>query len=182
MKKIITLTILSVLSLYKGYSQIPGYKMEGPITIFDTLKVYEGDTLYLGKGSDPRTGDFVFIYTPMNVLLGTPQVFLHALYSHTKVQVKFFKSFESRKIGKKVFTVADFGGLNNVIELEGAITSGEIIRINSVDVAPKPKEPTVVIQNQVSVADELTKLKKLLTDSIITQQEFDEQKKKLLEK
>lgn len=42
--------------------------------------------------------------------------------------------------------------------------------------------PTPTNQQQLSVADEIRKLKALLDEGIITQQEFDNQKKKLLAK
>ena len=45
-------------------AQIPGTKTVGPIVILDSITVNENDTLMLGIGSDPRTGDFVFIYQP----------------------------------------------------------------------------------------------------------------------
>lgn len=35
---------------------------------------------------------------------------------------------------------------------------------------------------QISIADELAKLKKLLNDNTLTQQEYDAQKKKILER
>lgn len=41
-------------------------------------------------------------------------------------------------------------------------------------------QPQTIIQNNVSVADELMKLKSLLDSGVLTQSEFDEQKAKLM--
>ena len=47
---------------------------------------------------------------------------------------------------------------------------------------PKPKAVTVEAKQNISVADELTKLKKLRDDSVLTEDEYQAQKKKLLDK
>jgi len=180
MKKIL-LTLFLIVGFTVVKSQIPGTKIPGPITVLDTLKVNEGDILTLGHGSDPRTGDFVFIYTPANYWVGTPMHYYPNTFSNTTLKVKFFKEYEQRKIGKKIYTVVDVPGYNAIAELEAAIKSGEVVAINGKDVSIKPKEATVIINNQVSAADELKKLKELLNDSVITQEEFDIQKKKILE-
>lgn len=88
---------------------------------------------------------------------------------------------EGQRVGRKVFTIINHGGLNSIVELEAAIRAGEIVAINSLNVEPK-KEPQVVVvkESSVSVADELKKLKQLLNDSTITQEEYDKMKAKLL--
>jgi len=58
------------------------------------------------------------------------------------------------------------------IEIDKAIKAGELI--------PTPSAPTVNVVNQGSVADELVKLKKLYDDGVLTQKEYETQKKKLL--
>ena len=69
MKKtfIIVLLILS----NTVFGQIPGKTIEGPIVLFDTLTVKQGDVIYLGKGSDPETGNFINLYIPKNKLANT---------------------------------------------------------------------------------------------------------------
>ena len=181
MKKLLSTFVIAIITIMNLSAQIPGSKFKGPITIFDSIKVYEEDTLFLGRGSDPRTGDFVFIYTPANYWAGTPLTYYNHQLANTTLKVKFFKEFESKKTGKKIYTVVDSPGYNAVAELESAINSGEIIAINKRNVSKPAEAKTVIINSQVSVADELRKLKQLLNDSIITQEEFDLQKKKLLE-
>ena len=162
------------------FGQIPGKFIKGPITIFDTLKIYEGDTLILGKGSDPRTGDFVFLYTPENAFVGTPIFYLPKSFSKARIVIKGFKQTNYKKTGKMTFTIFNNGGINQIVDVESAIISGEIIKINGKDVRPKTN-PVVIIKSE-SISDELRKLSLLMKDSLITKEEFEAQKKKLLEK
>lgn len=73
-------------------------------------------------------------------------------------------------------------------------TSGNIAKIDNVEKATarafaefvrnklsQPKETTTVINNQPNVLDQLEKLAKLKEQGILTQEEFDAQKKKLLD-
>lgn len=73
-------------------------------------------------------------------------------------------------------------------------TSGNIAKIDNVEKAnarafaefvrnklSQPKETTTVINNQPNVLDQLEKLAKLKEKGILTQEEFEIQKKKLLD-
>jgi hypothetical protein len=66
------------------------------------------------------------------------------------------------------------------MDVENAITFGELIV--PVEFRPKKESVVVEVKQQTSVADELKKLKALLDDGTLTQEEYDAQKKKLLEK
>ena len=66
-KLIIVILILS----NTVFGQIPGKTIEGPIVLFDTLTVKQGDVIYLGKGSDQETGNFIHLYIPKNKLANT---------------------------------------------------------------------------------------------------------------
>ncbi|PWT73727.1 MAG: hypothetical protein C5B59_12670 [Bacteroidetes bacterium] len=82
----------------------------------------------------------------------------------------------TKKLGKQLYAlVSGPGGSRYQVDVDNAITSGELV----VPEQYRPKSATTVVSN-LSVADELTKLKKLLQDSVITQAEYDAQKKKLL--
>ena len=86
---------------------------------------------------------------------------------------------DDSSFGKKYYALVLPGGLFNWgIDLESAIRSGEVRGLNRT-VFTDPKTP-YVIQNKASVADELGKLKKLLDQGVISKEEFDAQKKKLL--
>lgn len=163
-------------------AQIPGSKVDGPVKLSNGLSVKEGDTLYLGKGSDNRKGDFVFIYQPANIWSGTPDYNLAKSFANSEVTIKHFKQFKSKKTGEKIFAVINIGGFNQAVEIDAAIETGEIVRINSTNVGPAAKTVKIEGGAPVSVADELKKLKELLDQGILTQAEFDAQKKKLLEK
>lgn len=56
---------------FSVFGQIPGKNFDGPIVIFDTLTIKKGDIIYLGKGSDPDTGNFLYIATPENFMTHT---------------------------------------------------------------------------------------------------------------
>jgi len=66
MKK--TLIIGFLILGFSVFGQIPGKKFDGPIVIFDTLTIKKGDIIYLGKGSDFSTGNFLYITTPENFM------------------------------------------------------------------------------------------------------------------
>lgn len=179
MKNIIIILQCAIPFIFAN-AQIPGQKIDGPIKFNDTLTLKEGDQLTLGSGSSGNFGNFRYIYTPMNAYLGTPEESLSRSFSGKTATVKFFKSHSHKKQGTKVFTVVNLGGFNEVVELVPAIEAGEIIAINGKKVGPQAIAATVINQ-QLSAADELAKWKKLLDDGVITQEEYDAKKKKILD-
>jgi hypothetical protein len=64
------------------------------------------------------------------------------------------------------------------IDPDNAIKSGELFVPD--EYKPKPNVATVQVVQQTSAADELTKLNQLYKDSVITKEEFEAQKKKIL--
>ena len=161
-------------------SQISGKKSSSPILIFDSLNVKVGDTIYLGTGSD-RKGDFVSIYQPPNVWAGIGETSLPRDYAGKFVIIKHFKTGEDKRTGKKSVGVANpWGGFNFIIDFEQGVRLKEIISINRHSFEKK-EQATVVVNNKPSVADELSKLKKLYDDGVLTKEEYDAQKKKLLD-
>ena len=85
MKKTLIIGILILSNTVFG--QIPGKTIEGPIVLFDTLTVKQGDIIYLGKGSNPETGDFINLYAPKNKV--TPIVTEIILEEFTENDVEF---------------------------------------------------------------------------------------------
>jgi hypothetical protein len=75
--------------------------------------------------------------------------------------------------------------VNYWIELDQAIEAGEIVvpepYAAKLDINKK-NAPVVIQQNSVSVADEIKKLKSLFDSGVLTKEEYETQKKKLLEK
>jgi hypothetical protein len=70
-----------------------------------------------------------------------------------------------------------------VIDIENAIEAKELDVPKEYAIAEKkPEAPSVTVKQEISVADELTKLKKLYDDGVLTKEEYEAQKKKLLDK
>jgi hypothetical protein len=119
MKKILILFLLIVSNTL--IAQIPGKKVEGPIVLFDTLTVNKGDVIYLGKGSNPETGDFMHIYAPKGKTINTlyqifsndpdisrkliPQKNLSANFSETQLVIESFSVISLKKKKKKMLGV-----------------------------------------------------------------------------
>jgi hypothetical protein len=136
-----------------------------------------GDTLKIGVGTRfDKT--FAFIHTNPN-LLTTEIFYLGSSYAGFNVIVKKVNERKFKGAKKIELTVGAGNILNNFVEIEQAIEAGEILPPIEYR---KKVQPSVIIQNNTSVADELVKLKKLLDDGILSNDEFEVQKKKLLEK
>lgn len=137
------------------------------------MKFIIGEDLKLGQGSNFNK-DFVFIYTNPNSLAG--QIFLISGFAGYSFRIKDIKTFGSQRIGEKVFLVCKSGGpMNYWVDVESAIQSGEIF-------VPDKFQDKKVIKNETGIADELRKLKGLFDEGILTKEEYEAQKKKLLEK
>lgn len=155
-----------------SYAQIlPGHKVDGPVVIMDTLKVKAGDTIRLGQGSGSNKG-FIYFFDGQHHT-GRSDM------ANSRLVIKSIKELDDPNMGKKYLAIVNPGGIFNwAIDLESAIRSGEVSGINKVRFADGRSQ--VVIQNKTSAADELIKLKKLLDQGVITKEEFEKQKKKVL--
>jgi hypothetical protein len=179
--KLLLATIFTF-ACFHSFAQIGGKKSSESIVIFDSIRVNPGDTIHLGNGSD-RAGDFIYIYQPPNAWIGTHETSLPRNYANKYFVIKHFKVQKDKRSGDKTLAIINPGMLNCVADIEAAIKAQEIVAINSRSFVKK-EDPKVMIvnNNSVSVADELVKLKKLADDGILTKEEYDAQKKKLLEK
>ncbi len=162
----------------------------------DTLYTSSGytitvnQTLKIGTGSTPD-GDFKFIRrnsTGFGTLISTTDnnAYNKSQFSlprnmagHKGTVVKIVKR-GSKKIGFTFEPLVTFGSGRYEIDVENAIAYGELVVPE--EYKPKSKNNIIEIKNGISTADELLKLKKLKDDGILTQEEFDAQKKKLLER
>lgn len=168
MKKIILLLLL--LLPFAGIAQkLKAYRASNGKTY------HAGDTVKVALGSMPN-GDFKYIL--INPLLPTPprrnssDLNAHKDMAHGNYVIKkIVKSTPPGGAEKVVFTIRTGGLPTCDIWIEEAIASCEV--------APCSSQQTDTA-GKFSVADELTKLKKLLDDGAITQAEYDAQKKKLL--
>jgi hypothetical protein len=153
--------------------------------------VKAGDELMLGKGTLPNKF-FAFIYqSPMGYFSETTidastRKSLTSAFAGRKVKVKRLQSYGTKRTGYNVVAVVGAGDIVNYwIELDQAIEAGEIIvpepYASKLDINKK-NTPLVIQQNSVSIADEIKKLKALYDDGVLTKEEYESQKKKLLEK
>jgi hypothetical protein len=168
MKKILIISILIFSNV--AFGQIPGKTIEGPIILFDTLSVKEGDILYLGNGSDPKTGNFIHLYSPKNtniplakdIIAGffskntgfdskaIPQKNLDKDFAGKQLAIKSFSKISSKKKGKRILgfinmkeiqLIEDAFFNDIVVDFELALQSGEITKISAPELLDKePRE------------------------------------------
>jgi hypothetical protein len=153
--------------------------------------VKAGDELILGKGTLPNKF-FAFIYqSPVGYFTETSldasnRKSLISTFAGKKVKVKRLQSYGTRRTGFNVVAVVGAGDIVNYwIELDQAIEAGEIVvpepYASKLDINKK-NAPVVIQQNTVSVADEIKKLKDLYDSGVLTKEEYEKEKKKLLAK
>jgi Short C-terminal domain len=70
--------------------------------------------------------------------------------------------------------------VNYEIDVENALISNELVLPEQFKKAKNDVPKQVIVSQQISIADELIKLKKLLDDGVLTKEEFESQKKKVL--
>lgn len=168
---IVLIGLLSVLSLFA--EKIPEYKASNGIVY------HVGDTIKLGRGSAPN-GDFNYLqmggmYNAMVATGGGGQMASSVGRNYSGLNVILKKIKETKfKGGKKVIFVVGGGNITNYnLMIEDAIASGEVD-------CPKKE----VMQQEASKDDKVTKLKELkqlLDDGILSQEEFNTEKKKILD-
>jgi len=152
MKRTLIIGLLILSNSVSG--QIPGKKFDGPMVIFDTLTIKKGDIIFLGKGSDPISGNFLHITTPKKYMTdfsgnktheefkNTPQGISNN-YNGRTFAIKDFSKVSSKKNGDMILGVIDVGpsfdGTLNLgmykqaVNFEAAILAGEIVKINDID-------------------------------------------------
>lgn len=89
----------------------------------------------------------------------------------------------NKKFGYQDYAIIKLGAMARYeVEIDNAIASGEVVIPDEYN---NRKDKFIQIYSngeKISIADELFKLKKLLDDGILTKEEFDAEKKKLLQK
>lgn len=169
------------------------YSQSAPTFENDTLKtstgfkVYEGLDLKIGTGS-MNDGDFKFIRTNAASLLNYSST---TGYQGLANQANSFRrnnsglSFKVKKVmprGNKkngfVYYAKIGSGLTNYeIDIENAIASGEIIVPE--EFMPKSKSQN---QNTETKYDKLKKIKELRDSGVLSEEEFQKEKDKIMEK
>jgi len=195
MKKIFLL-FTTLLFIAKLFSQDKDSTL--PKIVDDTLfttcgyKIVEKQDIKIGIGSMPD-GDFKFIRTNSaslfayhsttgyNGLANQANSFARN-QSGLKYSIKSVEKRGSKKHGYVYYAKIGSGLINYEIDVENAIASGELAVPDEFKQKPKTTATVVEVKQQISVADELAKLKKLYDDGVLTKEEYETQKKKLLEK
>lgn len=134
--------------------------------------IHEGDSIRLGKGSN-ADGSFRYVSGP-ELLKGVTYSNKENKQSHLETGIDKRYNYNGYVV-HRIFndgTLHIRKGTRLVINIEPAIKAGELLQ-------KREKETTIMI-NQGSVADELAKLKKLYDDGVLTKEEYEAQKKKLL--
>ena len=152
------------------------------------FKVYRGQKLKMGKGSTPD-GDFKYIRRSATSLFNNTSTY-HAAANSSNALPRRSSQLEyevvridergSKKHGYVYYPIIGTGFGRYEIDIDNAIEAGELQVPN--EYKPQQKNNTVVVNSQLSLADELAKLKKLYDDGTLNKEEYEAAKKKLLEK
>lgn len=150
-------------------------------------KITAGQELKAGIGSMPdadfkfirRSATSLFNYSSQrgyNGLVNQANAFPRNSSGHEFKVIRIDKR-GNKKNGYVYYPILG-GGIRYEVDIDNAIRVGEI----EVPELFRPKEKLlqVELKQPISVADELTKLNQLKKDSVITEEEFQVQKKKLL--
>jgi len=154
------------------------------------FKVVEGEKVKIGVGST-SDGDFKFIrrsstsmfaYHSTTGYQGLANAANALPRNQAGLEYKIVRIDKrgTKKTGFVYYPIINIGMTRYEIDIENAITSGELNVPE--EFKPKKESTAVVVQQEVSVADELVKMKKLYDDGVLTKEEYEAQKKKLLEK
>lgn len=140
-------------------------------------EVYKiGSRLKLNEGS-AQNGNFIFITESSNDVMNfNPGAQLKAKYEGTEIVIKQIKKYNLKRLDGTYFTIDIEGKMKNfIIDIENAIATCEVEKCNE-------KVQKVEISEHIpDKYDKLKKLKTLLDEGILTQEEFDAEKKKILE-
>lgn len=162
MKKIV-LVLLFVSAFANGQGRVEEYKAANDVTY------KEGDSITLGRGSGLQG---TFVYLKMSGWMAGSAIQIGSAYAGLNVIIKKIKVVKF-KGAEKVFFIVGGGNITNYsLEIEEAIATCEIKNCKETN------NPTSAAS--VDKYDKLKKLKELLSDGTLNKEEFESEKKKLL--
>lgn len=177
----ILFTLITIISVFNVFAQ---QNDEGKV-INDTLflnngaKFVKGEKVQLGYGSNAFK-DFEFVYLSPLSIAGKQK--LPSSWGNKTMVIKRFELWGTKRTGKQFYLILGGGNLSPYwADIKSAMDNGEIIvmGINDKETISRKNSPAAA---PASIADEITKLKKLYDDGTLTKEEYEAQKKKLLDK
>jgi len=164
--------------------------LDDTLYLSPAVKFIVGDDIRVGPGSTDD-GSFKYIriastsWTHYNSASGANSRAanqansLPSSFSGLKMRIKKIRVVGNSKRGYVPYLILGGGTLTNYeCDIQQAIKAGEV---TCPDCESLNKKAPATTQTP-SIADELTKLKKLKDDGVLTEEEFQQQKRKLLEK
>ncbi|MDR3227121.1 MAG: SHOCT domain-containing protein [Prevotellaceae bacterium] len=204
MKKILItfIAIAGLIQMSSAQSDNFAELRNGALYLKNGIVLHETDIISIGKPTGCYENCYENIFhEPTEMIPKIKNKFtkqVYALYSGEKVSVKKIKQIT--KDGEKIWLITLYylpKKENLYCYFEQALATGEIIVnkndniINKVETTPEIKQENQEQPKQIqqqennttnfSIADEIRKLKALLDEGIITKEEFEKQKAKLLE-
>ncbi|MCS3530552.1 SHOCT domain-containing protein [Chryseobacterium sp. JUb7] len=183
MKKVLLIFTLVFFGMY--YSQTAPKFENDTLTTSTGFKVYEGLDLKIGTGS-MNDGDFKFIRTNAGSIfnyysttgyqgLANQANSFRRSNSGLTFKVKKIMTRGSKKNGFVYYVKIGSGLINYEMDVENAIKSGEIIVPDKF--LPKEKSQN---QNSETKYDKLKKIKELRDSGVLSEEEFQKEKDKIM--
>lgn len=192
MKKIVLVLFYALIAIASYSQNDSSYTELRKDTLFTRsgFKIYSGQMLKIGTGTMPD-GAFKYIRIASTSLLQgmgdrtyhtriNPANSLPAANHGFKYKVVRIDKYGHKKHGYRYYPIINVGVARFQIDVDNAISSGELDIPEEYKTKAKPV--VVEVKQGSSLADELAKLKKLYDDSVLTKDEYESAKKKLLEK
>lgn len=182
MKKI-TFLLITILTFNLTIAQNKVEKLN-EYTASNGITYKIGDEIRLGRGSDTNGR---FVYVNMAGWLAAASATNDANYNANQnrlgavnagliVTVKKIKKYNSKRYKGVFFTIGGGNITNYSLDIENAIKTCEV------ENCTKEVQKVKVVGNTTDKYDQLKKLKELLDSGVLTQVEYDAEKKKILEK
>lgn len=193
MKKLMLLALLGSITFHVSYGQKYPYITNNDDTLYisSSVKYYVGQKLKMGTGTH-NGGDFKWIkinelgFASMMTATNSRTYdqnnsALPSNLSGRLAEVTKIRSIGNERRGYQYQLLLGIGSpVRYQCDIVNAIKYGEIECDTCGSL--KPSTTPIIINNTPSISDEIIKLKKLKDEGILTEVEYEEQKKKLLTK
>jgi hypothetical protein len=185
MSKLVLTHVLLLMSVFSFAQENEYPKLTNDTLIFKPgLSFVKGEKVKIGTGAMPD-GDFKYIRRSATSLfqyssttgyqgLANSANSLPRTASGMEYKIVRIDKRGSKKMGFVFYPIINVGAIRFEVDVENAIKFGEII-------VPEEFRPASTKQN-ISTTDELRKLKDLYDSGVLTKEEYEVAKKKLLDK